>query len=184
MNLDGLISDVKNKLQKKMNIKQSLSIMNIPKQKFLDKGDLVILMDDRNEILAMEWFKDGSYHIDIKGEFDNSIITNILKNKATRLFESSNFDPLMDIDYVIDYKTLGAETKNKLKAFHLFKEGALRGDSSAQVNVALLYAWDENIVQDKMKAYENLKNAMGSGKSEASQYLDKLCKESVWVCKE
>ena len=58
------------------------------------------------------------------------------------------------------------------------------GDAAAQVNVAVLYAWGEDTVHDKMKAYENLRKALKSGKSEASSYIDKLCEESAWVCKD
>ena len=47
-----------------------------------------------------------------------------------------------------------------------------------------MYAWGENIMHDKLKAYENLKAALHAGKSEASEYLDKLCRESAWVCKD
>ena len=74
--------------------------------------------------------------------------------------------------------------KNEQKAFELFKRGTENGDISSQVNVAILYAWGESIPHDKMKAYENLKKALKSGKSEASEYLDKLCQESAWVCQE
>jgi len=116
MKLEGLISNVKNTLQKKMNIRQSISIMNIPKQKFLDKGDLAILLDSRNEILSMEWLRDGFYHVEMKGEFDKEIISDILKNKNTRLFEAINFNPIIDTDYVIDYKMLAPSTKNKIKS--------------------------------------------------------------------
>jgi len=74
--------------------------------------------------------------------------------------------------------------KDQQKAFELFQEGAKMGDASAQVNVAVLYAWGEGITNDKMKAYDNFKKALVSGKSEASGYLDKLCKESAWVCQD
>jgi TPR repeat protein len=74
--------------------------------------------------------------------------------------------------------------KDEQKAFVLFQKGAELGDSAAQVNAAILYAWGEDVSHDKMKAYENLKNALKSGKSEASEYLDKLCQESAWVCKD
>ncbi len=78
---------------------------------------------------------------------------------------------------------LGVEVNEK-KAFELFAKAADLGDSEAQVNVAVMYAWGKNIKHDKMKAYENLKKALKDGKSEASEYLDKLCKESAWVCQD
>jgi TPR repeat protein len=70
------------------------------------------------------------------------------------------------------------------KAFELFQKGAAMGDSAAQVNVAVMYAWNPHVTNDKMKAYENLKSALKKGQSEASGYLDKLCKESKWVCED
>jgi len=117
MKLKGLISNAKEALQRKMNIKHSLSIMNIPKQKFLDSGDLVILMDEKNDVLAMEWLRDGFYHVEIKGNFNTEIISESLKNKGTRLFETANFNPIFDMDYVVDYKNLEPSTKKKLREF-------------------------------------------------------------------
>jgi len=74
--------------------------------------------------------------------------------------------------------------KDEKKAFELFEKAANMGDAAAQVNVAVLYAWGSDTVHDKMKAYENLKKALNAGKSEASAYLDRLCEESAWVCKD
>ena len=73
--------------------------------------------------------------------------------------------------------------KNSIKALGLFKSAAEKGNVNAQLNVAVLYAWGKDVPNDKMKAYANFKKALTGGKSEASGYLDKLCKESVWVCK-
>ncbi|WP_295420465.1 tetratricopeptide repeat protein [Sulfurovum sp.] len=74
--------------------------------------------------------------------------------------------------------------KDEKRAFELFAKAADLGDSAAQVNVAVMYAWGKEVKHDKMKAYENLKKALKSGKSEASEYLDRLCKESAWVCQD
>ena len=68
------------------------------------------------------------------------------------------------------------------KAFTLFKKAALLGDAAAQINVALMYAWEKEIPNDKINAYKNLKAALKQGKTEASPYLEKLCKESSWAC--
>jgi len=73
---------------------------------------------------------------------------------------------------------------NQQKAFELFKKSAQMGDASAQVNVGVMYAWGEGTTQDKLKAYENFKKALQAGESKASIYLDKLCKESAWVCQD
>jgi len=80
-------------------------------------------------------------------------------------------------------KALGMK-KNEQKAFELFSQGTQNGDGAAQVNMAVLYAWGQTVSHDKIKAYENLKKALKDGKSEASEYLDKLCQESAWVCKD
>ena len=72
--------------------------------------------------------------------------------------------------------------KNELKAFELLKKAARLGNSAAEVNVALIYAWGEAVPHDKMKAYKNLKQALSKGRTEASPYLEKLCKESSWAC--
>lgn len=72
--------------------------------------------------------------------------------------------------------------KDQQKAFELLKKAAQTGDANAQVNIGVMYAWGEDIAHDKMKAYENFKKALQAGKSEAGEYLEKLCKESAWVC--
>jgi TPR repeat protein len=72
--------------------------------------------------------------------------------------------------------------KNELKAFELFKKAAEMGDGAAQINVALIYAWGEGLPNDKIKAYKNLKKALSQGRTEASSYLEQLCKESSWAC--
>jgi TPR repeat protein len=74
--------------------------------------------------------------------------------------------------------------KDTQKALKLLEKSAALGDAYGQINVAILYAWGEGIINNKMKAYENLKKALSAGKNEASGYLDKLCKESAWVCKD
>ena len=68
------------------------------------------------------------------------------------------------------------------KAFEHFRKAAEMGDANAQLNIGILYAWSKEIPEDKLKAYENLKAALKSGKPEAGKYLDRLCKESSWVC--
>jgi len=120
MKLKQLRDNVKSTLAKKMNIHQSLSIMNIPKQKFLDKGDLIILLSDTQETIAMEWLKDGHYHVELKTKSDFPLIKDVLKNSSTRIFETKKFDTSMDTDYVIDYKNLDTNTKSKIRS--LIKE--------------------------------------------------------------
>jgi len=73
--------------------------------------------------------------------------------------------------------------KNEKKAFELLEKSAQLGNSIAQVNVGVFFAWGKDTPHDKLKAYANFKLALKQGQSEASPYLDKLCKESAWVCK-
>jgi len=80
------------------------------------------------------------------------------------------------------YLTGRGVEKNKTKAFELFKKAAKMGDSAAQINVALMYAWGKGIPSNKIKAYKNLKAALLQGRTEASPYLDRLCKENSWAC--
>ena len=74
--------------------------------------------------------------------------------------------------------------KDEKKAFELLEKAAKMGESAAQVNIARIYAWGKLVTNDKLKAYENFKKALRAGRSEASGYLDKLCHESAWVCKD
>ena len=74
--------------------------------------------------------------------------------------------------------------KDMLRALALFEKSATLQNSIAQVNTGRLYAWGEGLTHDKMKAYENFKKALKAGQSEASADLDRLCKESAWVCKD
>ena len=74
--------------------------------------------------------------------------------------------------------------KDEKKGFEFLKIAAKMGESAAQVNIGKMYAWGEDIMHDKLKAYDNFNQALHAGRSEASGYLDKLCKESAWVCKD
>jgi len=78
---------------------------------------------------------------------------------------------------------LGVE-KNEKQALIFLEETAAKGNVAAQENSAFLYAWGENVPYNKMKADENFRAALKQGKSEASGYLYKLCKESAWVCRD
>jgi TPR repeat protein len=72
--------------------------------------------------------------------------------------------------------------KDAKKALMLFEKAADMGDANAQLNCGIRYAWGEQETVDKLKAYEYLQKALASGKSEAGKHLEKLCKESSWVC--
>lgn len=117
MKLATLISDVKKTLQEKMNIHHSLTVMNIPKQTILDKGDLILLLDNKNQVKISEWLKDGFYHTELKSELNETFINNLMKNENLRLFEIENFEPEFDMDYVINYNALSPEEKREIKKF-------------------------------------------------------------------
>ena len=72
--------------------------------------------------------------------------------------------------------------KDPQKALMLFEKASQMGDANAQLNCGIYYAWGEEETADKLKAYEYLQKALSSGKREAGKYLEKLCKESSWVC--
>ncbi len=72
--------------------------------------------------------------------------------------------------------------KDTNRAFSYFQKASEMGDANAKLNLGILYAWGEGINPDKLKAYDNLRAALQSGQTEAQRYLDRLCKESSWVC--
>lgn len=83
------------------------------------------------------------------------------------------------------YNGYGKEIpKDVPKAIVLLNKAALMGDANAQLNLAIIYGWKNDVPNDKQKTYKYLKQALSHGKSEANIYLDILCKESVWACKE
>ena len=67
------------------------------------------LLDNKNEVLSMEWFRDGHYHVEIKGEFNQEIIKEVLENSSTRIFETKEFN--------VDINVLGLR---ELASFGLF----------------------------------------------------------------
>ena len=74
--------------------------------------------------------------------------------------------------------------KDTQKAIEFLVKGAEFGDTKADLNLGLIYGWGENAIQDRLKAYGYLKEALTSGESEANEYLERLCKETKWVCEE
>lgn len=73
--------------------------------------------------------------------------------------------------------------KDNQKALELLEKAAKANNPQAQFNLGVLYGWGEGIQKDKLKSYENLTKAIKNGVSKAGDYLDRLCKESAWVCK-
>jgi hypothetical protein len=122
MKLKDVYQNVALRLQKQMNIQSSLTIMNIPKQKMLDRGDLVMLLDEKLEVLSTEWLRDGFYHVEIKDPMPSEDVKSIMKQNSIRVFETDGFDSTMDVDRVIDYKQLPPPVKKLIKKFVLSTE--------------------------------------------------------------
>lgn len=117
MKLKALHHDVDVRMKKKLSIHSSLTVMNVPKQKLLDRGDLVMLLDESLNVVSTEWLRDGHYHIEITDHIDSELIKEIKSHIDIRVFETDNFDSIMDLDLVIDYMKLAAPTKKKIKKF-------------------------------------------------------------------
>lgn len=73
--------------------------------------------------------------------------------------------------------------KNVDTAIELLSKAASMGDSSAMLNLGVLYGWKKDVSSDKLKAHKYLIQAINGGQGMAGIYLDKLCLESPWVCK-
>lgn len=73
--------------------------------------------------------------------------------------------------------------KNTRKAIILFSKAAAMGDSNAQLNLGIIYGWSDEVLKNKLKSYDYLKQALQNGRGEAGGYLDILCKESSWICR-
>lgn len=117
MKLKDLHSDVDTRLKQRLNIHTSLTIMNVPKQKLLDRGDLVMLLDETLTVVSTEWLRDGHYHVEISTPLEVEIVKEIMSHDGLRMFPTDNFDSIMDIDRVINYMDLSAPTKKKIKKF-------------------------------------------------------------------
>ena len=117
MKMKDLYQDVADRLQKKMNIQSSLTIMNVPKQKLLDRGDLVMLLDEKLEVLSTEWLRDGHYHVEIKDPMTSDEVKTLMKQDGIRIFETDTFNSSMDVDRVVDYSQLPPQVKKMVKKF-------------------------------------------------------------------
>ena len=141
---------------------------------------------------AQQWYERAAKQGNGAAQYNLAQIYHLEGRKDIHAYEKAKYWYEKAIEAGINeaYNNLGALyleglglEKNEQKAFELCKIGSEKGDNAAKVNMAVLYAWGESVSHDKMKAYESLKNALKSGKSEAGDYLDKLCQESAWVCK-
>lgn len=122
MKLNELYQDVATRLHKQMNVRSSITVMNVPKQKLLDRGDLVMLLDEKLEVLSTEWLRDGFYHVEIKDSMPSEDVKTIMKQDGIRVFETEDFNSFMDVDRVIDYKQLPPDVKKIVKKFAISTE--------------------------------------------------------------
>ncbi len=149
------------------------------------------VQQDRAE--AQKWYEKAAKQGNGAAQYNLAQLyhTEGLKDKYAYAKAKYWYEKAVEADIKEAYNNLGTlylqgngTPKDEQKAFELFRKGAAKGDSAAEVNAAILYAWGEEVTLDKMKAYEYLRKALKSGQSRASQYLDKLCQESAWVCKD
>ena len=147
MKLKALHQEVEKRLKQKLNIFSSLSIMNVPKQKLLDKGDLVMLLDENSDVVSTEWLKDGHYHVEIPTPIDKNELEEILQHDGIRVFETKKFDAIMDLDRVIDYMRLIPSTKKKLKKYIALTEQKFEQRYSKFGNKADKQTWLQAITK-------------------------------------
>jgi hypothetical protein len=116
MIVDDLTKGLRNRLDEIFSIKNSMSILNIPKQNLLEKGELVILLSDKNKPVVVEFLKLGKFHLELKNtEFPKLLIEDIIQSEKIKLFDISESDG--DKDYYINYGELKTEQKKDLKTF-------------------------------------------------------------------
>lgn len=126
MIVDDLTKGLRNRFNEMMSIKNSLTILNIPKQGILDKGDLVILMNDKNTPIVVEFLKRDKLHIELKNnQFPKLLVESILTSGNISLFEVTDFDPELDTDYKITYSDLSVEQKKDVRSFIKVSESKL-----------------------------------------------------------
>jgi len=142
---------------------------------------------------AIKWYEKAAKQDDAIAAYNLAKIYHERGNKDIYAYEKARFwyEKAIKGDIKEAYNNLATfymqglgVPKNTRKALLLLEKSSALGNATAQVNMAVLYAWGDDIIHNKMKAYENLKKALSSGKNEASMYLDKLCKESSWGCKD
>ena len=142
---------------------------------------------------AQLWYERAAKNGNASAQYNLGQMYHVAGEEDVHAYEKAKYwyDKAVNSGVKEAYNNLGAlylngqgVNKDEQKAFRFFQKGAKKGDEAAKVNVAILYAWGKDVTHDKMKAYEYLKSALKAGRSEASEYLDKLCNESAWVCKE
>lgn len=117
MKLNELTKNVKNQLEQKLNIVKSITIINIPKQTVFEKGDLIILLDEKNKPITSEFLKTNGICIEIKNTTIPKVFAEEVLAKDLILFETEQFNIIFDNNYYIDYKNLASEEKKDLIAY-------------------------------------------------------------------
>ncbi len=131
MKVDDLTKGLRNKFDEIFSIKNSLSILDIPKQTLLEKGDLVILLDDKNKPVIVEFLKVGKHHIELKNtQFPKILIEDVMASDKIKLFEVSDFDSDFDTDHFISYNDLSVDQKKEIKKVMKNAEAKLSQDHS------------------------------------------------------
>jgi TPR repeat protein len=141
---------------------------------------------------ARQWYEKAAKGGNAKAAYNLARLYQSLEGKVPHAIEMARYWYEKAVDGGISqaYNNLatlylegkGVPKDNK-KALELLQKAVSEGNHKAEYNLGILYGWGDNIQRDKLKAYENLTKAIKGGVSQAGDYLDKLCKESAWVCK-
>lgn len=129
MIVDDLTKGLRNKIAEIFSIKNSLTVMNVPKQSLLEKGDIIILLSEKNKPIIVEFIKTGKYHLELKNaSFPKLLVENILGSKSIKLFETEDFDSEYDTDYYINYSDLDINDRRNFRTFIKNAEKKLYND--------------------------------------------------------
>jgi len=189
MKLDDLTLLTKQKLIKKLDIVNTIAILNIPKQTFFDKGDMIILLNKQNKITNIEWYKPKTYHFELKESLDLLKINKVLTNKNIRLFDNDN---LKFMDYMIDYKDLDTSDKKTVRTiiktneikfkdrFTSFNGTNMKQNwiKSVKIQNGLFDLWCENNNKDKL-----LNSTIDDAIIVADETLDYALKRRAFITK-
>jgi len=145
MKLETLISTVKDKIIYKMDFYQSIIIINVPKQKILNKGTIIFLLNKQSGVLSGEWFNNKNSNIKLFGILNNKFIKSILKNKKLRLLNSILPDVLVNKDFIIEYKFLSPEEKKLLKEYIISSEEQIHNKYMTFDNKFNKVSWEQSI---------------------------------------
>lgn len=117
MKLNDLTKTIRENIRKKLNIVSTLTILNVPKQKLLEKGNMILLLDEDVKPISFSWTKDNKEYLELHFPLCETLIANIVISDNTKQFESeqNNGDSENDMDFVVDYNDLDTILKKKLR---------------------------------------------------------------------